>query len=90
MEQWKLNLMSTVEEKQAALSQFVIEGSSVFVKLCYSGLFITVVVILLIVTQKALYSPWGRMMRAIRDNEEAANAMGKNVVKQHLLIFVLL
>ena len=28
-------------------------------------------------------------MRAIRDNEEAANAMGKNVVKQHLLIFVL-
>ena len=85
----KLNLMSTAEEKQAALSQFVIEGSSVFVKLCYSGLFIIVVAILLIVTQKALYSPWGRMMRAIRDNEEAANAMGKNVVKQHLLIFIL-
>ena len=38
---------------------------------------------------KAQLSPWGRMMRAIRDNEEAANAMGKNVVKQHLLIFVL-
>ena len=85
----KLNLISGAEEKQAALSQFVIEGSSVFVKLCYSGLFIIVVAILLIVTQKALYSPWGRMMRAIRDNEEAANAMGKNVVKQHLLIFVL-
>jgi len=48
-----------------------------------------IVIILLIITQKALYSPWGRMMRAIRDNEEAANAMGKNVVKQHLLIFVL-
>ena len=47
------------------------------------------VIILLIFTQKALYSPWGRMMRAIRDNEEAANAMGKNVVKQHLLIFIL-
>ena len=85
----KLNLISGVEEKQAALSQFVIEGSSVFVKLCYSGLFIIVVAILLIVTQKALYSPWGRKMRAIRDNEEAANAMGKNVVKQHLLIFIL-
>ena len=85
----KLNLISGAEEKQAALSQFVIEGSSVFVKLCYSGLFIIVVAILLIVTQKALYSPWGRMMRAIRDNEEAANAMGKNVVKQHLLIFIL-
>ena len=76
-------------DRQAALNQLVIEGSSVFVKLCYSGLFLVVVIILLILTQKALYSPWGRMMRAIRDNEEAANAMGKNVVKEHLLIFIL-
>ncbi len=92
VEKWNsgtLNLISTATEKQAALSQLVIEASSVYVKLCYSGLFIIVVVILLIITQKALYSPWGRMMRAIRDNEEAANAMGKNVVKQHLLIFIL-
>ncbi len=85
----KLNLISDLTERQSALNQLVIEGSSVFVKLCYSGLFLVVVIILLILTQKALYSPWGRMMRAIRDNEEAANAMGKNVVKQHLLIFVL-
>ncbi|RPG98208.1 MAG: branched-chain amino acid ABC transporter permease [Candidatus Pelagibacter sp. TMED106] len=85
----KLELISNLSDKQAALNQLVIEGSSVFVKLCYSGLFLIVVLILLIITQKALYSPWGRMMRAIRDNEEAANAMGKNVVKQHLLIFIL-
>ncbi len=85
----KLNLISDMAERQSALNQFVIEGSSVFVKLCYSGLFLIIVVILLILTQKALYSPWGRMMRAIRDNEEAANAMGKNVVKQHLFIFIL-
>ena len=85
----KLNLISDMAERQSALNQFVIEGSSVFVKLCYSGLFLVIVVILLILTQKALYSPWGRMMRAIRDNEEAANAMGKNVVKQHLFIFIL-
>ncbi|MDA9134382.1 branched-chain amino acid ABC transporter permease, partial [Candidatus Pelagibacter ubique] len=85
----KLDLISSITDKQAALNQLVIEGSSVFVKLCYSGLFLIVVIALLIVTQKALYSPWGRMMRAIRDNEEAANAMGKNVVKQHLLIFIL-
>ena len=84
-----LVLISDLAEKQAALNQLVIEGSSIFVKLCYSGLFLVVVIILLILTQKALYSPWGRMMRAIRDNEEAANAMGKNVVKQHLLIFIL-
>ena len=85
----KLNAINSFTERQETLTQLVIDGSSVFVKLCYSGLFLVVVIILLILTQKALYSPWGRMMRAIRDNEVAANAMGKNVVKQHLLIFVL-
>jgi branched-chain amino acid transport system permease protein len=87
--QGTLNLITDTLEKQQLLKQLVIESSTVFVKLCLAGLFIVVVIILLIITQKALYSPWGRMMRAIRDNEEAANAMGKNVVKQHLLIFVL-
>jgi branched-chain amino acid transport system permease protein len=85
----KLNLINSLADKQNALNQLVIEASSVFVKLCFASLFLSVVIILLILTQKALYSPWGRMMRAIRDNEEAANAMGKNVVKQHLLIFIL-
>ncbi len=87
--QGTLNLITDTLEKQQLLKQLVIESSTVFVKLCFAGLFMVVVIILLIITQKALYSPWGRMMRAIRDNEEAANAMGKNVVKQHLLIFVL-
>jgi len=87
--QGTLNLITNSLEKEQMLKQLVIEGSTVFVKLCFAGLFSIVVIILLIITQKALYSPWGRMMRAIRDNEEAANAMGKNVVKQHLLIFVL-
>ena len=87
--QGTLSLVNDTLEKQELLKQLTIESSTVFVKLCYAGLFSVVVIILLIITQKALYSPWGRMMRAIRDNEEAANAMGKNVVKQHLLIFVL-
>ena len=87
--QGTLNLITDASEKQELLKQLIIESSTVFVKLCFAGLFTVVVIILLITTQKALYSPWGRMMRAIRDNEEAANAMGKNVVKQHLLIFVL-
>tara|TARA_B100000029_G_scaffold274385_1_gene269210 strand:- start:916 stop:2286 length:1371 start_codon:yes stop_codon:yes gene_type:complete len=87
--QGTLSSITNVSEKEQILKQLVIDGSTVFVKLCFAGLFMAVVVALLIVTQKALYSPWGRMMRAIRDNEEAANAMGKNVVKQHLLIFVL-
>ena len=85
----KLKVVNTISERQEVLNQLVIDASSVYVKLCMAGLFLTVVIILLIVTQKALYSPWGRKMRAIRDNEEAASAMGKNVVKEHLLIFIL-
>ncbi len=85
----KLNLINSVAERQDALNLLVIESSTVYVKLCYTGLFLIVVIMLLIFTQKALYSPWGRMMRAIRDNEEASNAMGKNVVKEHLLIFII-
>ena len=85
----KLSLTNSLTERQDLLNQLVIDASSIYVKLCFAGLFLIVVIILLLVTQKALYSPWGRMMRAIRDNEEAASAMGKNVVKQHLFIFIL-
>ena len=77
------------DERTSLLNQLVISSSGVFVKLCFSLIFLAVVLIILYFSEKALNSPWGRMMRAIRDNEEAANAMGKNVVKQHLLIFVL-
>lgn len=63
--------------------------SSIFVKLCYAGLFLVVLLIILWLSETALKSPWGRMMRAIRDNEVSANAMGKNVTKRHLQVFVL-
>ena len=76
-------------QRTEALQQLVIQSSSIFVKLCYTGLFTVVLVVVLLLSIKALNSPWGRMMRAIRDNEEAANAMGKNVVRQHLQVFVL-
>ena len=64
-------------------------ASSIYVKLCYAGLFTVVLLLLLWMAQNALRSPWGRMMRAIRDNETSAEAMGKDVTKRHLQIFVL-
>ena len=63
--------------------------STIFVKCCYAGLFITVLLFFLWLSEKALRSPWGRMMRAIRDNETAARAMGKDVPRRHLQVFVL-
>ncbi len=55
----------------------------------YAGLFAFVLGVLLWLAERALHSPWGRMMRAIRDNELAARAMGKDVTRRHLAIFVL-
>ena len=76
-------------ERAQALRQFVIESSSVFVKLCYAGLFAAVLLVVLLLSERALRSPWGRMMRAIRDNEEAAEAFGKDVVRRHRQVFIL-
>ena len=66
-----------------------VTASTLYVKLLYAVLFTVVLLILLWLAEKALNSPWGRMMRAIRDNEVAAEAMGKDVTARHLQIFVL-
>jgi len=71
------------------LSDYVREASVVFVELCYSGLFLLILVAFIVLSNLALNSPWGRKVRAIRDNEVAASAMGKDIKRQHLQIFVL-
>lgn len=81
-EEWFINLSNS-------LGTDLVEFSSVFVKLCYAGLFAIVLLAILYLSEKALNSPWGRMMRAIRDNEVSANAMGKNVKQRHLQVFIL-
>lgn len=63
--------------------------ASVFVKLCYAALFTIVLLILLWLAETALKSPWGRTMRAVRDNETAAEAMGKDVKRIHLKVFII-
>ncbi len=75
--------------RNAAIQQLTIEGSSLFVKGSYALLFASVLAIIYWLAQRAQRSPWGRMMRAVRDNEDAAEAMGKNVTARHLQIFVI-
>ena len=72
-----------------ALGLDPVTASTLFVKICYMGLFAVVLLALIWLSQKALNSPWGRMMRAIRDNEVAAEAMGKDVKARHLQVFIL-
>jgi len=85
----KLSKIRDSLESEKLLNQLVIEGSSIFVKLSYMILFTIVLLFILYLANKAQVSPWGRMMRAIRDNETSANAMGKDVVKRHLQVFVI-
>ncbi len=66
-----------------------VDASSLYVKISYAFLFVIVLAIIMWMSESALKSPWGRMMRAIRDNEEAAEAMGKDVTKRHLQVFIL-
>jgi ABC-type branched-subunit amino acid transport system permease subunit len=39
----------------------------------------TVVVLLILLLQFLVHSPWGRVLRSIREDEDAASALGKNV-----------
>jgi len=65
------------------------DAASVFVKVCYAILFVIILALIMWFAERALRSPWGRMMRAIRDNRDAANAMGKDVTWRHLQVFIL-
>ncbi len=76
-------------ERVAALRGLVIGAAGIFVKLCYTGLFAAVLLIVFLLSERALRSPWGRMMRAIRDSEAAAEAFGKDVVYRHRQVFIL-
>jgi branched-chain amino acid transport system permease protein len=76
-------------ERAVGLGLDPVTASGIYTKLAYAGLFTVVLLILLWMAQMALKSPWGRMMRAIRDNETAARAMGKDVTARHLQIFIL-
>ncbi|MEM6711196.1 MAG: branched-chain amino acid ABC transporter permease [Pseudomonadota bacterium] len=63
--------------------------ASITVRLAFIGLFAIVLILLVALAERALHSPWGRMMRAIRDRPEAASAMGKDVKRRHLQAFII-
>ena len=88
MHRSELQLLSQSDQIDK-LGDYVREASVVFVKLSYSGLFLVILVAFIVLSNLALNSPWGRKVRAIRDNEVAASAMGKNITRQHLQIFVI-
>lgn len=79
---WFIDLSARVGMDPSLLSGLV-------VKALYALLFGGVLLVLFWLSHRALHSPWGRMMRAVRDNRDAAEAMGKDVTRRHLQVFVL-
>ena len=61
----------------------------VFARLGFLAVVLVFLVLAFFLIQRAYGGPWGRMMRAIRDNHIAAASMGKNVTRRQLEIFVL-
>ncbi len=95
--EWFINLVKwfygTADDGSALSADVMREvmqlSAGVVVKLCYTALFVLVVLIILGLATRALNSPWGRMMRAIRDNETAASAMGKDITSRHRQVFII-
>jgi branched-chain amino acid transport system permease protein len=66
-----------------------IANSFIIARLGYLAIVLVILALIFFLVQRAYGGPWGRMMRAIRDNHIAAASMGKNVTRRQLEIFVL-
>ncbi|PCF96699.1 branched-chain amino acid ABC transporter permease [Vreelandella nigrificans] len=55
----------------------------------YLSVTAVVIAVIFLLLHRAYHAPWGRMIRAIRDNEVSSAAMGKDINKRRLEIFVL-
>ncbi|MBA2781131.1 branched-chain amino acid ABC transporter permease [Billgrantia kenyensis] len=55
----------------------------------YLSVTAAMIAVIFFLLHRAYHAPWGRMIRAIRDNEISASAMGKDINRRRLEIFVL-
>lgn len=55
----------------------------------FTGTILFVMLVIYWMLERARVSPWGRMMTAIRENEPAARAAGKNVTARRIEAFVI-
>ncbi len=74
--------------QQLQAAGYSIPDSFVFARLGFLALTVLTLVVAFVIVQRAYGGPWGRMMRAIRDNHIAASSMGKDVKGRQLELFV--
>lgn len=64
-------------------------GTSEGYRMFYVGLTVVVCAAVWVVVRRITKSPYGRVLRAIRENEEAAEALGKNATAYRLSVFMI-
>ena len=57
--------------------------------LIYLAMLVAIVAIVYVALERILRSPWGRVLKGIREDETAAVALGKNVVRFRLEAFII-
>ncbi len=63
-------------------------ASFIYARAGYLAVVLIIILVAMFLIQRAYGGPWGRMMRAIRDNHIAAASMGKDVKARQLEIFI--
>jgi branched-chain amino acid transport system permease protein len=74
--------------QQLQASGMSIPESFIVARVSFLAVAVIFLVIAFILVQRAYGGPWGRMMRAIRDNHIAAGSMGKDVKGRQLELFI--
>ncbi|KKB85282.1 branched-chain amino acid ABC transporter permease [Devosia limi DSM 17137] len=80
---WPVNLPQDYQAQGIPISE-----SFVYARFGFFALLLAIFIVVFFFVQRAYGGPWGRMMRAIRDNHIAAGSMGKNVTGRQLELFV--
>lgn len=81
---WPVPLPQDLQEQDVSIAD-----SFVYARLGFLALVVVALAVAFFLVQRAYGGPWGRMMRAIRDNHIAAGSMGKDVKQRQLEIFIL-
>jgi branched-chain amino acid transport system permease protein len=64
-------------------------GTGLAWNVAYLGLSVSILILVYLTLEKLIHSPWGRVLRAIREDEDAAASIGKRVFLFRLQSFVL-
>ncbi len=80
---WPVPLPGAYQEQGVDIGTSFVYGQGAFLAVTLAILIVSVILV-----ERAYGGPWGRMMRAVRDNHIAAASMGKDVKARQVEIFV--